>query len=308
MSEGLEISVGISTRNRPEALGRCLDALLAGDRRPAEILVVDQGDDDSAAAVITSRRAGNAPIVHIRQHRLGLSAARNEMLHRATSAVLAVTDDDCVPDKSWVAALVMAFSREPVPDAITGRVLALGPERPGTYAVSLRPQTTPRDFTAPAVPWDVGTGANFAVRCACLRSVGGYDLRLGAGSAGYAGEDLDVYHRILRAGHRIRFAPDAVVYHERINEERRMATRWSYAFGLGALCGLLLGNDDRFGWTILAHWGRRIVSRLVRAAVKLDGDRLRQALLSGSGTARGLQYGWRHRKQAVGPVVRPEAG
>jgi GT2 family glycosyltransferase len=308
MTGAIEISVGVSTCNRPGALGRCLDALLTGDQRPREILVVDQGDDDSVTAVLTPRRSQGVPIVHVRQRQRGLSAARNEMLRRASSEVLAVTDDDCVPDKAWVAALGDAFSRQPAPDAVTGRVLALGPEQPGTYAVSLRPQTTPRDFTVPAVPWEVGTGANFAVRRTRLHSVGGYDQRLGAGSPGYAGEDLEVYYRLLRAGSRIRYTPDAVVYHERITEERRMATRWSYAFGIGAMCGLLLGNHDRFGLTILAHWSRRLGSRLVRAGLTLDLHRLRQALLSASGTVRGLQYGWRERKGGIGSVVRPESG
>jgi GT2 family glycosyltransferase len=305
MNDTIGISVGVSTRNRPDALARCLDALLNGERRPAEILVVDQSDDEAVAAVLSPRRAAGVPIVHVRQRRLGLSAARNEMLRRATSEVLAVTDDDCVPDKTWVAALEGGFSRHPVPEAVTGRVLALGPEQPGTYAVSLRSGTTPRDFTAPAIPWDVGTGANFAVRRTRLQSLGGYDRRLGAGSAGYAGEDLDLYHRLLRAGSRIRYTPDAVVYHERIAEERRMATRWSYAFGIGALCGLLLGRRDRYGLTILLHWGRRIASRLLRAAFGLDLLHLRQAALSASGTARGLLYGWRQRRES-GPVDRQE--
>jgi GT2 family glycosyltransferase len=305
MNDTIGISVGVSTRNRPDALARCLDALLNGERRPAEILVIDQSDDEAVAAMLRPRRSADVPIVHVRQRPLGLSAARNEMVRRATSEVLAVTDDDCVPDKGWVAALEGAFLRHPVPEAITGRVLALGPEQPGTYAVSLRSGTVPRDFTAPAIPWDVGTGANFAVRRTRLQSLGGYDQRLGAGSAGHAGEDLDVYLRLLRSGSRIRYTPDAVVYHERVTEERRMATRWSYAFGIGALCGLLIGRRDRCGLTILLHWSRRIASRLLRAAFGLDLRHLRQALLSASGTARGLLYGWRQ-SGGGGLVDRPE--
>ena len=56
MSEGTTqtdlapISVAISTRARPDALGRCLDALLAGERLPAEIVVVDQSRDDRSRA------------------------------------------------------------------------------------------------------------------------------------------------------------------------------------------------------------------------------------------------------------------
>lgn len=296
MIDVADMSVGVSTLNRPEALARCVDALLAGDRRPSEILVVDQGDDESVAGVLAQRRSAGVPLVHIRQSRRGLSAARNEMLRCARSAVVAVTDDDCVPDRAWLPSLARALSSPPTPVAVTGRVLALGPDTPGTHAVSLRERTEREDFTVPVVPpWQVGTGANCALWRERVLQLGGYDERLGAGSAGHAGEDLELYHRLLAAGSRIRFEPDAVVYHERMSDARRMATRWSYGFGIGALCGLLGRRWDRHSLLILARWSRGVAARFVRTVLAGDLSGMRQACVSLSGTLWGLRYGWRLR-------------
>jgi GT2 family glycosyltransferase len=39
------VTVAISTRNRPDPLGRCLESLAAGERPPDEVVVVDQSAD-----------------------------------------------------------------------------------------------------------------------------------------------------------------------------------------------------------------------------------------------------------------------
>lgn len=287
------LSVAVATMNRPEALARCLDAILAGTMMPAEIIVIDQGDTREAEVVARDRDRGRVPVVYLRQDASGLSASRNAAAGLAGGDLLAVTDDDCVPGTGWVAALASAFATAPAPDAVTGRVLGLGGERPGTHAVSLRTSTTPADFVGAHMPWDVGTGANFAVWRDRLARVGGYDERLGAGAPGMAAEDLELLHRLLASGARIRYEPDAVVYHERQSDARRLFTRWAYGHGIGAACGMLLRRGDRLALTVLSRWlaGRGV--RLAGAAARLDGFAVRQGWLSLAGAVRGLVYGWR---------------
>lgn len=287
------ISVGIPTLNRPAALGRCLDGLLDGTVQPAEIIVIDQGDGGAAARVTRSRSTGAIAISCVQQERRGLSAARNEIVRRAQHALVVVTDDDCVPDRAWLAALLAAFDRRPAPAAVSGRVLALPPHGDATFPVSLRTDTTPADFTEVTLPWRIGTGANFAARRDLLRQVGGYDERLGAGSPGQAAEDLDLLLRLIRAGARVRYAPDAVVYHECQSAARRKATRWSYGYGIGALAAMLLRRGDTYGLTILRGALHSIARRVAQAGLALDGGAMHQAALSLTGTIRGTWYGWR---------------
>ena len=46
---GADVSVAIATMNRPAALARCVEAILDGDMKPAELIVVDQGDHAATA-------------------------------------------------------------------------------------------------------------------------------------------------------------------------------------------------------------------------------------------------------------------
>jgi GT2 family glycosyltransferase len=284
--------VGIATLDRPDQLTRCLKGLLDGVRPPDEVIVVDQGNDPrTLAAVELSRQS--LPIRYIAQPRRGLSAARNAVIRAARCAIVAVTDDDCVPDSGWLRAVDAAFQFEPHPVAVSGRVLPLGPAVPGTFAVSLRTRQEPYDFVGEAEPWAVATGANFAARHDWLLRLGGYDERLGAGSRGFAAEDLELSFRFLKAGARIRYEPAAIIYHERQSQARRLATRWSYAHGIGALCGMLCRKGDRYGLVMLKRSLGEIAGRGLNGVAERDLLALRQAGLSLAGTLRGLTYGWR---------------
>ena len=151
-----DLTVAVATMDRPEGLARCLEALAEGEVRPAEVIVVDQGRGEGAAPA-------GLPVRFLRQERRGLAASRNLALAEASRPVLAVTDDDCVPDVGWVAALDRTLRSDSF-DAVTGRVLPLGPERPDFYAVSSRTSPVPTELTGRALPWLVGTGGNFAAQ------------------------------------------------------------------------------------------------------------------------------------------------
>ena len=56
-----------------------------------------------------------------------------------------------------------------------------------------------------------GAGANFAVSRTVLKEVGGFNEALGAGTPSGGGEDLNMFMRIVLAGHRLVYEPSAVV-------------------------------------------------------------------------------------------------
>src|SRR5262249_62023378 len=100
----------------------------------------------------------------------------------------------------------------------------------------------------------VGAGPNSGVVREGAGRIGGLDDRLGVGTRGAAGEDLDFIHRLLRAGALIRFDPNAVVFHERQSAERRRETRWTYGRGVGACCALWLRQGGLRGVPALGSW------------------------------------------------------
>ena len=291
----ISISVAISTLDRPEGLRRCLDALLAGSVLPDEIVVVDQGDDSATEAVLLALAPTAPTVVHVRHGRRGLSASRNAAFEAASCDVVAVTDDDCVPDANWIAELKRAFGETNAPDAMCGRVLPQGPAEPNRVAVSSRTSQVPGEFTGNALPWVVGTGANFAARRELVQAIGGYDERLGVGSAGGAGEDLDIVRRLLRNGVRIRYEPRSLVYHERQSPDRRRATRSSYGRGAGACFALWLRERDLFALQALFAWVVMRLRLLALGAARRDPRAVREELVVLAGTLAGFAYGLRAR-------------
>lgn len=293
MTQIAQISATIATLDRPAGLARCLDALLSGSMLPAEVIIVDQSDNDATKTIVEARQGSAIPIIYVRQARRGLSASRNGAMARVSYAVAAVTDDDCVPDPGWISTIARTFGSEPALDVLTGRVLPLGPAKPDTYVVAIRESLSRQDFAGKTLPWAIGGGNNFAVKRHWFERVGGCDERLGVGSPGKAAEDMDLFYRLLRAGARIRYEPDALVYHERTSRARRLATRWSYGFGIGAFCALWIRRGDPYALCVLMNWLGWQSRELIVAGQRRRWLEAHQRLLSLRGTLGGLVYGVR---------------
>jgi GT2 family glycosyltransferase len=298
------VSAAIATLDRPDALGRCLAACLAGTTLPSEIIVVDQSSNDRTRDTIERHEPGPVPIVYIRQPRLGLSASRNAAIARAAFPIIAFTDDDCVPDADWIRSIERTLTVPDAPDGVTGRVLPLGPEVPGLFAVSLRESTERVDWSGKHVPWLVGTGGNFAVWRVWFERAGLFDERLGAGSPGKAAEDSDMFYRLLRAGATIRYEPEVVIYHERQELSRRLGARRTYGYGIGVFCGIRLREADWYAWSVLASWSLHQSLVIVRALRARDWTKAYQIGLSVRGTLSGLLHGLRLRSRRATPTLK----
>jgi GT2 family glycosyltransferase len=286
---GTAICVAIATCGRPAELARCLAGLAGGGGRPGEVLVVDQAPSEAARKVVEG--SGLAEARYIPQERRGLSASRNLALASARLPLLAVTDDDCVPAPGWVDALGAALARPPAPAAVTGSIHPLGDGAPGLYAISLRQSPIPVDHVGRVLPWAAGSGANFAASRDVLHALGGWDERLGTGSPGKAAEDADLLHRLLRSGHVVRYEPAAIVRHEWQTRERRLATRWSYGYGVGAMCGLWLRRGDAFALRLIAEYLRLHLRPAATAVVRLDRGRAREHGLALASVFPGVLHG-----------------
>lgn len=288
-----DISVAIATMNRPEALAICLKTLLAGEVLPAEIIVVDQSSDDETGRVVERCAAGRVSLVYIPHEGRGLGLAQNIAIDRAKYSIIAVTDDDCEPAQDWVARIQQAFAPPDSIDGLTGRVLPAGPETPGAYAVSSRTSTARVEFKGKALPWYVGSGNNFAVKREWLDCIGGVDERLGPGSPGQGGVDMDLFYRLLRAGARIRYEPDLLVYHARTSRAGRISRRIPYGYGMGACCSLWLRQKDYFALRVLLSWFILRTQRLFEGMLGKRWMLAYEELLVLAGTIGGFAQGLR---------------
>jgi GT2 family glycosyltransferase len=290
-----QLTVALSSLNRPEALAGCLEALLSGDVLPAEIVIVDQSRDDRTRQVVESCVSGPVSLVYIHREGRGLGAAQNLAIKAARTSIIAITDDDCEPTSNWVAKIEQAFASPNSIDGLTGRVLPLGPETSETYAVSSRTSAERVEFHGKAMPWYVGSGNNFAVRREWLECIGGNDERLGPGSPGQGGVDMDLFYRLLRAGARIRYEPELLVYHARTSKEGRISRRIPYGYGMGVCCTLWLRQRDLYALRVLISWLFLRTSRLFEGFLRRQWMRVYEEGLVLFGTLKGLVHGMRLR-------------
>jgi len=212
------ITVVVPTWNRPAGLRRALEGLAAQEPPGAdwEVVVVASAGDTHAGPVVEA--LGSRLCVRVvAEPRPGASRARNAGL-AVSRPVVAFLDDDCVPDRRWLASIVRPLFDGEAAGA-GGRVL---PE-PSTPVPRWLGDSL-LDFLARydrgPEPFDLGADdylltANAAFDRDVLLSAGGFDPHLGP-NAGRptVNDDVDVCRKVVRAGGRIRYVPDAVVVHD----------------------------------------------------------------------------------------------
>jgi GT2 family glycosyltransferase len=286
------VTVAITTLDRPDALDRCLRSLADGSVLPAEVVVVDQSPGQTAKPVVA--RAGRLPACrYVHDRGEGLGRGQNLAVRASTQAAVAVLDDDCVAGERWLETAARLLDRDGL-DLVGGRVLPLPDSRPGAVPVSSRTSERRVEFRGRTAPWALGSGNNFAFRRQWFERIGGCDERLGPGSPGRGGVDMDLFYRLLRAGARGRYEPDLLVYHEQKPPEDRLARRGPYGFGMAAACALWLREGrDRYAVRVFGQWLMLRARQLARAILRARWRSAYEEFLILGGTAQGAVYGLR---------------
>lgn len=231
------VSLIVASRNRANNLRRCLRSIerAATHADNCEIIVVDNGSVDETPAVIRQFcRAERMAIQHFHEPRQGLSLARNVGLKNASGTIIAFTDDDCVLEEDFFAAMAAHWRDISEPTLCGGRV-ELG--SPDDQPFTIRTGDMIERFERSVHPAGFVQGCNFAFNREVLELVGEFDERLGAGSSFRAGEDTDYLIRADCAGARIEYTPTIVVHHHhgRSRPEQVRQLNRNYALGNGAL-------------------------------------------------------------------------
>ncbi len=101
----MKIAVIVSTYNRPDALEKVLNGLLAQTRLPDEIIVADDGSGAPTRKMLGPYLALPCVVVrHVWQEDDGFRAARirNLAIKASTSEYLILLDGDCIPEAHFV--------------------------------------------------------------------------------------------------------------------------------------------------------------------------------------------------------------
>jgi glycosyltransferase involved in cell wall biosynthesis len=216
-----DVSVVISTKDRPERLARQLEKLRAQTLDPErfEVIVVDDGSGPETAAML-EREAVAWPALRLirRETSAGPATGRNEGWLAARGDLVAFTDDDCEATPTWLESLVRAAGEHPGA-ILQGRILPIPAEEPsfGPFSHTIRIEELSRGFET----------ANIAYPRALLERLGGFD------ETSYSkpgGEDTDLAWTAIDEGVEAVFVADALAYHAVLHlgplGQLRRAMRW----------------------------------------------------------------------------------
>jgi GT2 family glycosyltransferase len=262
-----DLSVVVSTCAMGDRAARCVASILACERQPLEVIVVENRPaaivDGLPAASHTAqtlrrRFPGEKRVRCVAEPRRGLSRARNAGLACARGEIVAFTDDDILVEPGWIGAILDGLGEDPRTVCLTGPILpqALHSEQQRIfdrfarfdkgasrrlYALDRPP---PGDILFPYAAGRFGSGADIALRTGFARSIGGFDPRLGAGTSACGGEDLDLFIRVLRAGASILYEPRAAVRHEHVDSPAALR-RHALHYGIGLSAAITKQLLDR---------------------------------------------------------------
>jgi GT2 family glycosyltransferase len=263
-------SLIICSRNRPSLLNETIDSILNGLEVPDEIIIIDQSDTpDEKLAVLTTERP--CKIRYQWTKPPGLSHARNLGIKTAQNDWLVFTDDDVLVTADWFGVLLRALDAGDQRTVVTGRVLAVHEHHNGGFAPSIKEDENPAVYQG-RVGQDVLYSNNMAFRKSVVAEIGDFDERLGPGTRFPSAEDNDLGFRLLEAGYRIVYVPQAVLYHRAWRTGRGfLALRRSYGIGRGAFYAKHMQWHDRY---MLKRMVQDVRNHLIRFVSRLRGDRL----------------------------------
>ena len=266
------LTVGITTRDRPDALAACLKSVRVIAHLNPEIIVFDDGSKEDVRTLALV--AGVAARVIRDESSPGTAAGRNRMVREAEGEFVMLLDDDArLIGAAAVEEAIGVMRADPGVGAV-GFAQAEGDGRPWPAAMQPSPAQVPTLVTA-------FIGFAHVIRRGRFLQLGGYREMFG-----YQGEEKEFCLRLLDAGFHTVYLPQALVAH--VVDPRSRDPRRYLRFVARNDCLNCLLNDPfwrllwmlparyalyfrmRRGWKIRDPWGgwwliRQIATRLPEA-------------------------------------------
>jgi glycosyltransferase involved in cell wall biosynthesis len=195
------ISIIVPAYNAAQTLPACLAALQRQTQPPDEIIVVDDGSQDQTAQAAWAYGAQL-----LEQPHRGPAAARNLGLRQARGDIVLFTDADCEPEPTWVAEMTRPFA-DPRVAGVKGSYRTHQQERVARLVQCEFEERYDRLERLATIDFIDTYAAAF--RLAVLREMDGFDPAFPRADS----EDAELSYRLARAGRRLMFNRQAVVYH-----------------------------------------------------------------------------------------------
>ncbi|HEX2343243.1 MAG TPA: glycosyltransferase family 2 protein [Vicinamibacterales bacterium] len=194
------VSVGITTRNRPESLNACVASLALAADLIEEVVIFDDASEPAAAVKIPTALTGRVTILRDASAP-GYIVGRNRLIQRAVAPFVLLLDDDTQILSRESIAEALDVMRHDTSIAAVGFAQAEADGRP--WPAAMQP-------AAAAYPCFVPSFIGFAhvLRRDISLALGGY-----RDSLRFYGEEKEFCLRLLDAGYRVAYLPGARVGH-----------------------------------------------------------------------------------------------
>jgi glycosyltransferase involved in cell wall biosynthesis len=267
------LSVLICTRNRAQKVPRAVASVLANTFTDFELIVVDQSTDNATQEALATINDGR--LRHIATDTVGLAISRNIAIRTAAADIVVFTDDDCICDRDWLAAIHAEFAADPEAMGVYGRVVPYGKDAAAPwdcigqsgerFCPALIQSTKRSTFDGPTIPHlSLGGGNNMAFRKEAFRRVGLYMEILGPGTRIGTGDDTEFTYRLLSNHCRLIYSPKPVVEHDNWLDRQEFAQHMKVAMRVQA--AVFTAYALRFDALATTH--------LLRTAWYLAGNRM----------------------------------
>ncbi|OGX37054.1 MAG: hypothetical protein A3D87_01370 [Omnitrophica WOR_2 bacterium RIFCSPHIGHO2_02_FULL_50_17] len=243
-----KISVVVATYNRCESLIKALQSIADQtgiDKADYEIIVVDNNSTDKTKEIVEGfKRAFPGNLIYLFEQRQGKTFALNKGIESTRGEIIAMTDDDCVADRNWLANIWKTFSTKNI-DLLAGKVIAecdgAWPEwldKTKLHGPLAHHDKGDKYFENDDVRKILVTGANMIFRRTSVEKFGNFRF---SGRS----QDTDLAYRWANLGAKIAYSPEAVVIHH--NDPRRLTKsyfrKWYF---LGGRNNLIIFKENFF--------------------------------------------------------------
>jgi len=206
------VSIIVPTKDRPHYLEKCVQAILKNTFEQFEVIIVDQSNNDETKKFIMDIKHNDERVQYYHSDECGASLARNLGAFKAKSDILLFTDDDCIPDNTWIYEMYSCFTDQIDLTCIMGKILKGEHDSKKGGILAYMPEKREKiDGIKNLVKKGMGllgAGPNIGVRKEALLGVNGFDESV------MNSDDWDLLLRLLSNNNTLMVLPSSIVVHQ----------------------------------------------------------------------------------------------
>lgn len=232
----MEISVVIAVRNEVNHIKECLQSVLNQDyKKKYEVIVVDGLSTDGTYELLEKLQKKDK-FTLLKNHKFNAAAGRNIGIENAKGKYIAFIDGDAIAKKDWLKQIEKTFGDKDVigvggPDSLPeksdkiSKMIGYVMTSPIARGGKLNPSTQHSLMEEEQYVEHIPT-CNLSLKREVFDKVGLFDETF------VKGQDLELNHRIINAGYKLKYSPKIRVIHyrkQRVRDFAKQIYKWAKA-------------------------------------------------------------------------------